>query len=123
MRARAIHNAPLPRGHSARRTLALDGNALDSGGSLWRTLSRRACCGRAVGGSLRRTRSRRACGGRQPHALLAVGVRVASSLRRRKRTVQGSRGRWGRCQYCWQTRPLARPPKGTQKKSLDAAVA
>ena len=74
MRARYTidsHNAPSPGGHSggsARRTLALDGNALDSGGSLWRTLSRRACGGRAVGGSLRRTRSRRACGGRQPHA-------------------------------------------------------
>ena len=27
------------------------------------------------------------------------------------------------CQYCRKTRPLARPPEGTQKKSLDAAVA
>ena len=51
--AHAIYNAPLPAA-TPRRTLALDGNAFDSGGSLWRT------------------RSRRAGGGRQPHALLAV---------------------------------------------------
>jgi hypothetical protein len=34
-------------------------------------------------------------------------------------TAQGRR----RCQYCRMTRPLARPPEGTQKKPLGAAVA
>jgi hypothetical protein len=70
-RARDTQRAS-PGGHSARRTLALDGNALDSGGSLWRTLSRRACGGRAAGGSLRRTRS-------QQRVRRAAAARAAGS--------------------------------------------
>ena len=48
-------------------------------------------------------------------AVAAVRAVVRAAVARVEEATAG--------EYCRQTRPLARPPKGTQKKSLDAAVA
>jgi hypothetical protein len=97
---------------SSRHTLALEGNAFDSGAAACgRTRSPQALGGRAAGGS--RT---------LPHALLAVGVRVALPAAQTHCIrapgaaggvvcTVGRRARW------------RAPRKGTQNKSLDAAVA
>jgi len=100
-------SAPLRAYYAPRLAPALErkeGTTSDSRGSL-RTRSWRALGGRQAGN--------RACGGRRPaahtqpaSAWRAAAARAAgsgrarSSLRRRKRTVQGTRGRWGRCLHC-----------------------
>jgi hypothetical protein len=85
--ARGARPAPMPAPlrASSRRTLALEGNAASTPG-------RQPAAAHAAG--------ERAAGGSRTLAARAAGSGSARSSLRRKRTVQGSRVRWGRCLHC-----------------------